>query len=92
MSTHDKIREVGQLYGMKYGMYNPNSKNNGIKGKAYCLIFMTKKGKKLFYVETPMYNQIKMDSFVELSIHKDMIQSYKFIKIATKEDVKELGW
>ena len=91
LNSHDKSKEIRNLYSMKLGTYNTNTSSK-TENKVFSLIFMTKKGEITFYVDNKTYYDIKIDSLGILTRNKDMFVSFDFEKIATKEDVIRLDW
>ena len=91
LRTHDDAQDIRSLMRMRRGVYHELDRTTA-EGKAYRLVFMTKKGHKTYYVSSSTYQQIKLNALGRLMVSRDMYVSFDVIKIATEEDVKTLGW
>ncbi|MFA5006934.1 MAG: hypothetical protein WC509_05675 [Candidatus Izemoplasmatales bacterium] len=74
---------------MKLGFFDTTAKPSTRK---YHLEFMTMNGPISFIVSSTIYFTIKIDSLGFLDYRNCNFHDFQFIKIATSDDVKSLGW
>jgi len=90
-SRHDDAKEIRNLARMRRGFYHYSTAEK-TDSMVYYLAFMTKKGRRVCYVDNPVYNHIKIDSLGILTTDKEVFVSFDFEKIATQDDVLRLNW
>jgi len=74
---------------MKLGFFESSDKKDIRK---YFLEFMTAKGPISYLVKSNIYHTINIDSLGFLESYKNQYVGFDFIKLATPDDVKLLGW
>lgn len=74
---------------MKLGFFESSEKKDIRK---YFFEFMTANGPKSYLVTSSIYHTIKIDSLGFLESYRNKYIGFDFIKIATPDDVKLLGW
>jgi hypothetical protein len=81
---------INSLFRMKRGLIDNLNDDN--LPKRFYLEFMTESGPLGFVVSNKVYYAIKLNSMGILEYTKRGFKDFIFKKIATKEDVEELGW